>query len=208
MIYGNITHTLLTSVNISQTKASKMLKLPDFTLRHVFQNESKIILYKLLVKPTVEYCPFLFSNLRQSDIVTVEGTQRDFTRTHWLQVPMPSFRTRTPMGKKGYFQSGFLLQTLQKPYILPMWHSSSPKLTWVRHSRQIIYGQGWKIWIKNSGKLLIKYALIWNSLHSQIRMAGGLCTFVRLLDQALTCTNLARSNTSVFHTDIIRPPNV
>lgn len=49
---------------------------------------------------------------------------------------------------------------------------------------------------------LIEDALIWNSFPSEIHMADRLHKFVRLVDQALTCTDLARSNTSASHSDI------
>lgn len=41
-------------------KTSKMRKLHVFILRNFFENQSRTIIYKICIRPIVEYCPFLF----------------------------------------------------------------------------------------------------------------------------------------------------
>lgn len=62
-----------------------MQKFLGSILCDFFQYELEIILYNICVRPIVEYCPLLFSNLRQSDMMKMKVIQRDFTH-HVLKI--------------------------------------------------------------------------------------------------------------------------
>lgn len=77
-------HRLIFSKHIP-TKLSKMQKFLGSILCDFFQYELEIILYNICVRPIVEYCPLLFSNLRQSDMMKMKVIQCDFTH-HVLKI--------------------------------------------------------------------------------------------------------------------------
>ncbi|CAH8481634.1 unnamed protein product [Schistosoma intercalatum] len=203
-------HSLNFSEHIT-AKASKMRKLLGFILRNFYQNESKILLYKVCVRPIVEYCSFLFSNLRLSDILKVEGIQRDFTRKVLKTDSVIDYSSRcqilgiAPLWKRRLRSNLILYFKLLKNLTY-----STCQIILARDSHE--YELRNKVSTVKVEKyrsktrenfFLTKYAIIWNSLPSETRMADELHTFVKLLDQALTRTDLARTNTSAPHSDII-----
>lgn len=66
-------------LNISEHNSTKKSKSLGLILRPFLQNEQKIILYKVCIRPIVDYRSFLLSNLRLANIPNLEGIQRDFT---------------------------------------------------------------------------------------------------------------------------------
>ena len=188
-----------------------MRRLLGFILRNFFQNETKIILYKACIRPIVEYCSFLFSNLRLSDIFKVEGIQRDFTRKILKNDQLTDYKSRChilglePLWKRRLRSNLILYFKLLKNLT---YSTCNIALYQDSHGYNLRDKVSTVKIEKHRSKtrenfFLIKYALIWNSLPSEIRMADKLHTFARLIDQALTCTDLAQTNTSTSHTDII-----
>nr|CAH8820128.1 unnamed protein product [Trichobilharzia regenti] len=72
-------HNLSFSEHISN-QVSKSRRLIGFLLRNFYRNESRILLYKVCVRPLLDYCSFIFSSTRIEDKLKVEGVQRYFTR--------------------------------------------------------------------------------------------------------------------------------
>ena len=202
------------SLNFSEhisTKASQMRRLLGFILRNFFQNETKIILYKACVRPIVEYCSFLFSNLRLSDILKVEGIQRDFTRKILKNDQLTDYKSRChilglePLWKRRLRSNLILYFKLLKNLT---YSTCNIALYQDSHGYNLRDKVSTVKIEKHRSKtrenfFLIKYALIWNSLPSEVRMADKLHTFTRLINQPLTCIDLVQTNTSTSHTDII-----
>ncbi|CAH8626797.1 unnamed protein product [Schistosoma haematobium] len=59
---------------------SKSRRLIGFIMKNFFTTEGKLTLYKICVRPTLEYCSFVFSNMNIADKIRVENVQRRFTR--------------------------------------------------------------------------------------------------------------------------------
>ncbi|CAH8292204.1 unnamed protein product [Schistosoma rodhaini] len=202
------------SLNFSEhisTKASQTRRLLGFILRNFFQKETKIILYKTCARPIVEYCSFLFSNLRLSDILKVEGIQRDFTRKILKNDQLTDYKSRChilglePLWKRRLRSNLILYFKLLKNLTystcnIALYQDSHgynlrDKVSTVKIEKHISKTR--------ENFFLIKYALIWNSLPSEVRMADKLHTFTRLINQPLTSIDLVQTNTSTPHTDII-----
>ncbi|CAI2726366.1 unnamed protein product [Schistosoma spindalis] len=192
-------------------KVSKMRKLLGFILHNFYKNESKILLYKVCVRPIAEYCSFFFSNLRLSDILKVEGIQRDFTRKILKTESVVDYSSRcqilriAPLWKRRLRSNLILYFKLLKNLTY-----STCNIVLARNSHEyVLRNKESTVKVEKyrsktrENFFLIKYAIIWNSLPSEIRMADELHTFVRLLDQALICTDLTHTNRSAPHSDII-----
>ena len=48
--------------------------------KHICLSEARLQLYKLIVRPLLEYCPVFFTNLRKSDKLAIESVQRSFSK--------------------------------------------------------------------------------------------------------------------------------
>ncbi|CAI2725549.1 unnamed protein product [Schistosoma spindalis] len=59
---------------------SKCRRQIGFIMRNFFTTEAKLTLYKICVRPSLEYCSFIFSNMNTTDKIRVEDVQKRFTR--------------------------------------------------------------------------------------------------------------------------------
>lgn len=59
---------------------SKARRLIGFITKNFFTTDAKLTLYKICVRPSLEYCSFIFSNMNTTDKIRVEDVQRRFTR--------------------------------------------------------------------------------------------------------------------------------
>ncbi|TNN14133.1 Reverse transcriptase SjR1 [Schistosoma japonicum] len=72
---GNLKFTEHASSIVSKTR-----KLTGFLLKNFFTREAKLTLFKICVRPTLEYCSFIFSSMNSIDRTRIESVQRSFTR--------------------------------------------------------------------------------------------------------------------------------
>ena len=73
------TNTLSFSPHIASI-TSKAIRTSEFISRNFFMNKIKVLLFKTLVVPRLQYCSFIYSSANRSDIVKTERVQRRFTK--------------------------------------------------------------------------------------------------------------------------------
>ncbi|CAH8527097.1 unnamed protein product [Schistosoma turkestanicum] len=187
-----------------------MRRMLGFIFRNFLHRESRTILYKTCVRPIAEYCSFLFSNVRLSDMLKLEGIQRKFTRkvlnhsspidypTRCIELGLdPLWKRRLKSNLILYFKLLHKLTYSSCSLVLihgPCTHNLRDKVSTVKLEK---YRSKTR-----ENFFLSKYALIWNRLPSKIRMASGLHEFVQLLNDALSCTDssaLVNSLAPCFH---------
>ncbi|KAK4471065.1 hypothetical protein MN116_000576, partial [Schistosoma mekongi] len=59
---------------------SKSRRRIGFILRNFYTMEAKLAIYRMCVRPTLEYCSLVFSNMNYTDTIRIENLQRTFTR--------------------------------------------------------------------------------------------------------------------------------
>ena len=71
---SNLTFSEQTDYNRCKTR-----RLLGCITCNFFCCETRVLLYKVCVRPILEYCPFILSGLRLKDKLKLEGVQRQFT---------------------------------------------------------------------------------------------------------------------------------
>ncbi|KAK4474277.1 hypothetical protein MN116_000365 [Schistosoma mekongi] len=59
---------------------SKTRRLTGFLLKNFHTTKAKLTLFKICVRPILQYCSFIFSSMNSIDRKRVESVQRSFTR--------------------------------------------------------------------------------------------------------------------------------
>ena len=196
---------------------SKANQISGFIQRNFFQQETKVALFKMFVRPRLEYCSFIFSNLRKSEIMNVERVQRNFTRRLIVSDNAMSYITRCQQLKL----KPFWLIRLKKNMILfykylHKFHLSSASIylrTTPSHITRNSYTSAQVRTPKSHFRanfFLVRYASIWNRLPMASKECKTLPKFIKLLDDLLSssdCMSLFTIDCSV--TDLhIGPGNI
>ena len=175
---------------------SKANRISGFIQRNFFLQETKVALFKMFVRPRLEYCSFIFSNLRKSEIINVERVQRNFTRRLIVSDNPVSYISRCQHLKL----KPFWLIRLKKNMILfykylhklclsstSIYLCTTPLHT-TRNSCTSVQIRTPKSHFR-ANFFLVRYTSIWNRLPIPIRECKTLSKFVKLLDDYLCTTD-------------------
>ncbi|KAK4474270.1 hypothetical protein MN116_000358, partial [Schistosoma mekongi] len=168
-------------------KTSKSHRLLGCILRNFYSNDSRILLYKVCVRPLLEYCNFILSNVSIRDKLRLESVQRRFTlRIHEADRTL-DYKTRcTKLRLDTLWRRRLKLNLIFFYKILNKLAFSSPNTIQLEEpSCYNLRNPASKIKISQSKSALYmscftnKFTRIWNHLPQAIRETDSLSLFVR-----------------------------
>ncbi|CAI2727681.1 unnamed protein product [Schistosoma spindalis] len=197
----------LTEQILKQT--SKSQRLVGYIIRNLHNNESRILMYKVCVRPLLEYCTFILSSARIKDKLRLESVQRRFTlrilgadcsltynsRCKKLELD-PLWKRRLKLNlifffkllNKLSFTSNHVIQYAETPHYETRNSLALVKLTYSKSSLYMNY-------------FACKFSRLWNNLPEHIRTIKSLPLFVRCIDAYCSSENAlnALAPSSVSH---------
>ncbi|KAK4474271.1 hypothetical protein MN116_000359, partial [Schistosoma mekongi] len=209
-------HNINFSEHIS-AKLSKSRRLLGFILRNFHQNESRLSLYKICVRPTLEYCSFLFSDLRTSDKIRVESVQRYLTRQMIKGNSKIDYKTRCHMlGLEPLWKRRLRTNLILFYKLLHDMTYTSINIAYRTYTRDYyLRNKISQVKIENyktkarANFYLIRYGQIWNKLPAAVRMADNLPVFCKLLNTALRDISFLVDEATYSDTlEVIGPLNI
>ncbi|KAK4474248.1 hypothetical protein MN116_000209, partial [Schistosoma mekongi] len=171
-------------VNMQTSKSHRLL---GCILRNFYSNDSRILLYKVCVRPLLEYCTFILSNVSIRDKLKLESVQRRFTLRILEADRTLDYKTRcTKLGLDTLWRRRLKLNLIFFYKILNKLAFSSPNT--IQLEEPFCYNlrnSASKIKISHSKSALYmnyftnKFSRIWNHLPQAIRETDSLPLFVR-----------------------------
>ena len=196
-------------------QTSKSQRLIGFITRNLHNSESRILMYKVCVRPLLEYCAFLLSSTRIKDKLRLESVQRRFTfRTLGTDSVLtynsrcsklgldPLWMRRLKLNlifffkilNKLSFTSSQAIQYAKAPHYDIRNSLSLAKQTYSRSSLYMNY-------------FTCEFSMLWNNLPQTIRMLNSLPLFVRSINAFCSSENalnaLAPASVSYSTSEII-----
>ncbi|CAH8853913.1 unnamed protein product [Trichobilharzia szidati] len=209
-------HNLSFSEHISK-QVSKSRRLIGFLLRNFYRNESRILLYKVCVRPLFDYCSFMYSSIRIEDKLKVEGVQRYFTLKLLGTENGTNYSTRCDtLGLETLWLRRLRLNlTLYYKLLnhLVFTSTNGTRLSddngyKLRHTKGTVAIEQCKTATRQKF-YLIRYAQIWNKLPMEMRQASTLASFKKVLNDKLQeFANDSSSSSYLRASEIIGPFNV
>ncbi|CAI2733302.1 unnamed protein product [Schistosoma spindalis] len=176
---------------------SKSQRLVGYIIRNLHNNESRILMYKVCVRPLLEYCTFILSSARIKDKLRLESVQRRFTlrilradcsltynsRCKKLELD-PLWKRRLKLNlifffkllNKLSFTSNHLIQYAETPQYETRNSLALVKQTYSKSSLYMNY-------------FACKFSRLWNNLPEHIRTIKSLTLFVRCIDAYCSSEN-------------------
>ena len=201
-------------------QTSKSQRLIGFITRNLHNSESRILMYKVCVRPLLEYCAFLLSSTRIKDKLRLESVQRRFTLRTLGTDSVLTYNSRcSKLGLDPLWMRRLKLNLIFFFKILN-------KLSFTS-SQEIQYAKAPHYDIRNSLSLAkqtysrsslymnyftCKFSRLWNNLPQTIRMLNSLPLFVRSINAFCSSENalnaLAPASVSYSTSEIIGTLNV
>ncbi|CAH8821040.1 unnamed protein product [Trichobilharzia szidati] len=209
-------HNLSFSEHISK-QVSKSRRLIGFLLRNFYRSESRILLYKVCVRPLLDYCSFIFSSIRIEDKLKVEGVQRYFTLKVIGTENGTNYSTRCEiLGLETLWLRRLRLNLVLFYKLLNHIVYTPTNCTRfsedtgynLRHTQGTVAIEQCKTATRQKF-FMIRYAQIWNKLPEEMRLASSLVSFEKALNDTLSgFVSDNSANSHVRASEIIGPFNV
>ncbi|MBM6549285.1 RNA-directed DNA polymerase [Streptococcus dysgalactiae subsp. equisimilis] len=188
------------ALQVAKAKRSMGLVLKSFRLR-----ECKLLLFKMLTRPLLEYCPLVFSSMNKSDKIAIESVQRSFTKLLLGSNCFLSYQERCHLLKLEplwlrciKLNLVFLYKLLQRNTF------SCTAINFQADSSYALRNKDNRLPMPvpktslRSHFFLHVYSKLWNQLPLRIRQCSSINSFKRLLAEFLTVEKLLRlSNTFI-----------
>lgn len=177
-------------------KASRSIGLIHKNFR---LSQCKIEIYKSHIRPLLEFCPLIYSNMRNRDRISVENVQRKFTK-QLLGVSSPlsyeqrcTFLKLDPLWLRRAKLNLCILFNLIHHGIFSLTRTEFASITSypLRNRKCSILIPKSRRSVR-SNFFLIKYASLWNKLPNHIRSSPSLANFKSQLSTFLTVESLVR----------------
>uniref|UniRef100_A0AA85J531 Reverse transcriptase domain-containing protein n=1 Tax=Trichobilharzia regenti TaxID=157069 RepID=A0AA85J531_TRIRE len=175
----------------------KTRRLIGCITRNFFCCETRVLLYKVCVRPILEYCPFILSGLRQNDKLKLEGVQRQFTsRTLGLESGLeyhercerlrlePLWKRRLKLNLIFYYKLTNLLLHSSEPITKPTAVISYN----LRNHHNLAAMEHCQTYVRYNF-FLNKFSVIWNRLPANVRDANTLPVFISSVTRLLKDDN-------------------
>ncbi|KAK4471072.1 hypothetical protein MN116_000587 [Schistosoma mekongi] len=189
---GNLKSMEHTSSIISKTR-----RLTGFLLKNFHTTEAKLTLFKICVRPILEYCSFIFSSMNSIDRKRVESVQRCFTRRILATNGNMDYTTRCetlslePLCRRRlrhnliFFYK--VINEISFSAFSPMWNQM-PRYELRNYEATLLIN---KYQTQHRGKFFIVfYSKLWNKLPQNIRTTKSILIFKRLISQYLKSKDL------------------
>ena len=144
------------------------------------------LLYKMFVRPKLEYCSFLFSNARKLDRFRIENVQRKFTKRIIGYNDKLSYSNRCDQLNLQPLWLRRLKMNLSCMYKIV--HRASSRTSFappshygLRNNRNLLITMRSKSKLRSSF-FLVKYRAVWNKLPEALRTCPSLPRFCKELD--------------------------
>ena len=175
--------------------AAKANRSAGFIGRNFSMKETKLTLFKMFVRPKIEYCSYALSLANKADIVKLERVQRTFTRRIHNSVEHTPYLERCKL-----FNLDPLALRRVKLNLIFLYkyiHSEARPNAGLRFQSSPVYSlrnSSHKLQIPRHNRTLrarsffIRYSIIWNRLPEYIRRADSVQTFKSKLSSFLNIT--------------------
>ncbi|CAH8595529.1 unnamed protein product [Heterobilharzia americana] len=182
----------LTFTEYADSVVSKGRRLIGLLHRNILIPEAKLILYKAMVRPILEYCTVIYGSMNVSDRIRVENIQRNFTRRLLIHNEGLPYEARC---KKLGLESLWLRRLKLNLTLLFRLLFTNPKtkcaVTFkttqaynLRNSENIIPINKYRSKLR-CRFFITQYSMLWNKLPAPIRACRSLGQFQRLLSKFL-----------------------
>jgi hypothetical protein len=159
---------------------------------------ARIELYKICVRPQLEYCSFIYGNLRKSDRLILERLQRSFSKSIVGYSSSLTYKERCQKLKIDPLWLRRMKLNLALLYNLTHGHAFSTHFAvHLQHSSPHgLRNKGFTLTNLRARKkiranfFMVKYSYIWNKLPPAVRASSNINRFKKELDKYLTLQNV------------------
>ena len=193
IIYNN---RLSVSEQVSSVTA-KANRSAGFIGRNFTMTETKLTLFKMFVRPKIEYCSFAFSHANKADIVKLESVQRTFTRRLYKSIDKIHYLERC----KALNIDPIALRRVKHnlTFLYKLIHTKSQinvDLKARMNTQYFLRNCAHKLQVPShntslrSRSFFVRYSTIWNRLPESIREADSIEIFRSKLNSFLNIVTL------------------
>ena len=174
---------------------AKAARTCGFICRNFHLNKTKTALYKMFIRPKLEFCSFIFSNAKKSDVERIERVQRKYTkriiksssntytdRCNILVIP-PLWLRRLKLNLKILYKMIHNLSLSNRKMCF-----YSPTSYHLRNNTNVLRLISCRKQMR-SKFFLVRYRAIWNKLPEDIRTCDSLNKFTCKLNTFLNMEN-------------------
>nr|CAH8858117.1 unnamed protein product [Trichobilharzia regenti] len=194
-----ITYSDLSFSDHANKVVSDCKRLTGFVLRNFYTQEARLAIYRTCIRPKLEYCALLFSNLRTVDRKKIESVQRFLTKRiigfdQQVEYVDRCVRLKLePLWLRRVKCNLFLLFKVIRKHCY-----SNSSITWENIKSYQLRNHDYLVKVATHRKSIranfftIKYCTLWNQLPPEIRCCENPDGFKRSLERHFNMSTLAR----------------
>nr|CAH8828589.1 unnamed protein product [Trichobilharzia regenti]CAH8842674.1 unnamed protein product [Trichobilharzia regenti]CAH8867754.1 unnamed protein product [Trichobilharzia regenti]CAH8868500.1 unnamed protein product [Trichobilharzia regenti] len=196
----------LTFSQYAKALVSKCRRLTGLLHRKMYTNEAKVLLYKVMVRPVLEYCTIVFGFMHGYDRVRIENIQRSFTRRLLYKHEGLTYADRCKMYglqplwlRRLKLNLTFLFRLLHgyTKSSNPIAFNNLPIYTLRNHENTLSISR-FRTKLR-SRFFKIQYSALWNELPLTVRSCRSPTEFQRLLNEFLSTKELRSTYPYFIH---------